>query len=108
MGDVRYVAEWCIEIGNKNGEVEPHLCKYAKQAFPATPGFDDPTDHDPAMTAAAKHGCERNCYGSECFIDVEEYGYDEGLFSDTGRKSFSWWYVERYLCGDGVVIERVD
>src|SRR5262249_6133541 len=97
---VRYLAEWQIKLAHDpvTGDVlHPGSDKheYGQAAFDS-------------MEEAAAHGCKENCYGSECFVDVQEWAYDQALYEDTGRKVYSWWTHERHLCQDGQEVERVD
>ena len=81
MAKIRYLAEWVVERAtDEHGDPDPYKDKHGTKAFDATPGFDRyEGEEDPAMQAAAKYGCEQNCYGSECFVVVQEWGYDGGL-----------------------------
>ena len=116
MAKIRYLVEWTEEPGaDNNGDVNDYESKKATKDFPATPGWEvtnleDPCNsgYDPQMIAAAKYGCERNCYGSKCFVTVEEYVYDGDLFEETGRKIYGWFGDERYLCSEGEIVERVN
>lgn len=92
----RYLAEWMSRMAHhpETGDVEPDLCEYE------TAAFGD-------MASAARHGCDRNCYGRECFVDVQEWDYDAALYDDTGRKRWGWRTAERHLCQDGRAVERV-
>ena len=94
----RYIAKWMKKVGYhpETGDVEPDLCEYAEKNFGIA---------KTALKSAARYACNHNCYGSEGFVDVEEWNAD--VFGD-GSMCGGWECVERWLCQDRKVIGRVD
>jgi hypothetical protein len=90
MPTTTYRAEWCSKIvcDPQTGGVEPDLCEY------------DTADYS-LLATAAERACENNCYGSEGFVSVLEWGRDR----ETNQPA--WVTRGRWRCADGEAVEQV-
>lgn len=95
---IRYVARWMhkqyIDPDDQTTG-NPDLDEYKKLVF---------SDRD----EAGRHGCEKNCYGSECFVEVQEYKRDEDVLEHEQRSVYCWQAIEEWLYQDGIAIGRVE
>jgi hypothetical protein len=94
-GDCVQPEHWRLGVHPESGDVIPSRCVYSTESFAS-------------LEAAAKRACEANCYGPEGFVNVQEYRPDADFFEETGRARMEWVTVERWLCHEGKVVERVD
>lgn len=92
----RYVARWMSEqfYDATNDCGDPDKDKYKAKAFAS-------------RDEAGKYGCEQNCYGSECRVEVDEWGIDQDFLEETGIVRYVWNEVEEWLCQEGDVFERI-
>jgi hypothetical protein len=95
-GTIRYVARW---MESQFWE-ETLQCGDPDKDIYRTKAFD-------SLEEAGKYGCELNCYGAECFVEVQELGINEQLFEDANIRRPAWNEVEEWLFSDGKKAERI-
>lgn len=93
---IRYVARWMsVQYGDpETGDGDPDRDEYRRKVRPT-------------LDEAGRYGCKKNCYGSECFVIVQEWEISADILEHEGRTVWQWQDVEEWLFQDGQCVEQI-